>query len=321
MQEWMLAFAENYGYLGIFLLILIENVFPPIPSEAVLLFGGTLTTTTSMTVPVTIIAATLGSVLGAVVLYAFGRVLQAERLKKLLRGRVAKITRLRPEHVDKAEQWFVRYEEKAVLLCRCVPIVRSLISIPAGFAKMKMLRFLLLTALGSAIWNTTLVCVGAGLGTAWESAMPYFDQYSVIAVVVMALLCVAGVGYLWWRSRKKAAAQAKQMQQAENTPEPEPPEQAEQMEPAAAVGQVEQVGTVDVSQDGSATRQPEPVDLDATTPLNKPTEAKHAQAETGASQDSITAQDEVQPEAQVQHTPEETDAQDGKPAVEMCSEK
>lgn len=301
MEEWMLSFAEQYGYLGIFLLILIENVFPPIPSEAVLLFGGTMTTTTAMSVPGTIAAATLGSVLGAVVLYAVGRVLQAERLKKLLRGKVAKITRLRAEHVDKAEQWFVRYEEKAVLLCRCVPIVRSLISIPAGFAKMKMPRFLLLTALGSAIWNTTLVCVGAGLGTAWESAMPYFDQYSVIAVALMALLCVAGVGYLWWRSRKKAAAKAEQMQQAETAPL----EQAEKAEPAAAAKPAQQAGTADVSQEGLAAQQPEPADLAAAAPQGETTGEKTAPAGLDATQEGAA----MQTEDQVQHTPAEPGAQ------------
>ena len=161
MQQWMLIFVNQFGYLGIFLLILIENIFPPIPSEAVLLFGGALTVTTAMNVPGTILAATAGSVLGAIVLYAFGRIFQAERLKRLFAGRFGQITKLRPEHVEKAESWFRRYQGKAVLICRCIPIVRSLISIPAGFAKMPMPGFLLLTTLGSAVWNTVLVCIGA----------------------------------------------------------------------------------------------------------------------------------------------------------------
>ena len=147
MQQWMLTFVNQFGYLGIFLLILIENIFPPIPSEAVLLFGGALTVTTAMNVPGTILAATAGSVLGAIVLYAFGRIFQAERLKRLFAGRFGQITKLRPEHVEKAESWFRRYQGKAVLICRCIPIVRSLISIPAGFAKMPMPGFLLLTTL------------------------------------------------------------------------------------------------------------------------------------------------------------------------------
>ena len=77
MQEWMLSFVDQFGYLGIFLLIFIENVFPPIPSEAVLLFGGALTVTTAMNIPGTVAAATAGSLAGAIVLYAFGRIFQA----------------------------------------------------------------------------------------------------------------------------------------------------------------------------------------------------------------------------------------------------
>ena len=119
MQQWMLTFVNQFGYLGIFLLILIENIFPPIPSEAVLLFGGALTVTTAMNVPGTILAATAGSVLGAIVLYAFGRIFQAERLKRLFAGRFGQITKLRPEHVEKAESWFRRYQGKAVLHPHC----------------------------------------------------------------------------------------------------------------------------------------------------------------------------------------------------------
>lgn len=90
MQEWMLSVVNDFGYFGIFLLIFIENVFPPIPSEAVLLFGGALTVTTAMNMPGTILAATIGSLAGAVVLYALGRVFQAERLKKLFAGNSAR---------------------------------------------------------------------------------------------------------------------------------------------------------------------------------------------------------------------------------------
>lgn len=207
MQEWMLSLINQFGYLGIFLLIFIENIFPPIPSEAVLLFGGALTVTAAVNIPGTILAATAGSLLGAIVLYALGRIFQAERLKKLFAGRFGRVTHLRPEHVDKAEQWFKRYEGKAVLICRCIPLVRSLISVPAGFAKMPMPRFLLLTALGSAVWNTVLVCIGAGLGTAWERAMPYFDRYTYIALVAIGLLALAaGVFYLLRRRKRQGKA-------------------------------------------------------------------------------------------------------------------
>lgn len=202
MQEWMLSLINQFGYFGIFLLIFIENVFPPIPSEAVLLFGGALTVTTAVNIPGTILAATAGSLLGAIVLYALGRIFQAQRLKVLLAGRFGKITHLRPEHVDKAQQWFQRYQGKAVLICRCIPLVRSLISVPAGFARMPLPGFLLLTTLGSAVWNTVLVCIGAGLGSAWEKAMPYFDRYTYIAAAVIGLLALAAIVFYLLRRRK-----------------------------------------------------------------------------------------------------------------------
>lgn len=203
MQEWMLLFVNSFGYFGIFLLIFIENVFPPIPSEAVLLFGGALTITTTMNIPCTILAATAGSLAGAIVLYALGRIFQAERLKKFFAGKFGKMLHLNPEYIDKAGQWFQRYQGKAVLICRCIPLVRSLISIPAGISKMKLPRFVLLTAIGSAVWNTILVSVGAGLGTAWKSAMPYFDKYTSVMVSVIVVLIV-GVGiYYFLRRRKK----------------------------------------------------------------------------------------------------------------------
>lgn len=191
MQEWMLSFVNNFGYFGIFLLIFVETVFPPIPSEAVLLFGGALTVSTGMNVPGAVLAATAGSLLGAIALYAFGRVLPAERLKKLFSGKLGRLTHIRPAHIKKAERWFRRYQGKAVLLCRCVPLVRSLISIPAGFSRMDLPRFLLFTSVGSAVWNTVLVCMGAGLGAAWEKAMPYLNQYTHVALAVLAGLSVA----------------------------------------------------------------------------------------------------------------------------------
>ncbi|HIS04089.1 MAG TPA: DedA family protein [Candidatus Pullichristensenella avicola] len=208
----MIAIMSAYGYLGVFFLIFVENVFPPIPSEVVLLFGGAMTAhpDLNLSVPVVIFAATCGSVAGAIVLYLLGRILKAERLRKLFEGRFGRILRLKPEDVDKATAWFVKYEKKAVLICRCVPIVRSLISIPAGIAEMNVPLFLLLTTLGSAVWNTILVCVGAFLGERWSAALPFFEKYSDV-ILVIAIIAVA-VFLVWWfgfrNRRKKTGAEA-----------------------------------------------------------------------------------------------------------------
>ena len=200
MQEFMIGLVNDFGYLGIFLLILIENIFPPIPSEAVLLFGGAMTVGSAMNIPFTVIFATLGAVAGAIVLYMLGRIFQKNRLKKLFSGKFGKIMHLKPEYVDKAGNWFGRYQNRAVLLCRCIPVVRSLISIPAGIAKMNFPLFLVLTTIGSTVWNTLLVCLGAFLGTAWESAIPYFDNYSHIA---LAVITIGFVGFVCWKIFKR----------------------------------------------------------------------------------------------------------------------
>ena len=202
----MLRIMNDYGYLGIFFLIFIENVFPPIPSEVVLLFGGAMTVLAGLNAPTVVIVATLGSLTGAVVLYLLGRILKAERLRRLFSGRFGRILRLKPEDVDKATTWFVKYEKKAVLICRCVPIVRSLISIPAGIAEMNVPLFLLLTAVGSAVWNTVLVTVGSFLGNQWENALPFFEKYSDIILIIAIVLVV--VFLIWWfgfRGRGKKA--------------------------------------------------------------------------------------------------------------------
>lgn len=199
------SIIETYGYFGVASLICIENVFPPIPSEVILLFAGFMTLSTSLSPALVVVSATIGAVLGAVILYALGRIFKKERLKKLFATKFfSQVLRLKPEHVDQADVWFSKYEYKAVLICRCVPVLRSLISIPAGIAEMKILPFLLLTIIGSTVWNIILVTLGIIMGDAWEVCMPYFKQYEHIVIVVLAIACVAFV--IWWfkKNRKKA---------------------------------------------------------------------------------------------------------------------
>lgn len=201
MQELLISILNEYGYLGITLLICIENVFPPIPSEVVLAFGGFMTTYTNMNVWLVILFATVGSATGAVILYYVGFALEKERLKKIAAGKTGKILRLKPGDIDKADEWFARLEKKAVFFCRCVPIVRSLISIPAGMSKMDFGTFFLLTVLGSAIWNTILVWIGAAAGAAWESSVAYFEWYSKAALFVILFACIIGIVYYCIKKR------------------------------------------------------------------------------------------------------------------------
>ena len=169
MTNWILNVMEQYGYLGIALIIAIENLFPPIPSELILTFGGFLTTYTNMTILGVIIASTIGSIGGAVILYALGRIFDIEVLQKII-DRWGRILRVKREDLDKANNWFNRYGYWTVFFCRMVPLIRSLISIPAGMAKLNFGLFLLFTTLGTLIWNTVLVSLGALLGETGRSS-------------------------------------------------------------------------------------------------------------------------------------------------------
>ena len=171
MQEFIIEMMNNFGYFGIFFLIALENVFPPIPSEVILLFGGFMTTYTKLNIAIVIIAATLGSLLGAIVLYYIGKILNKERLKKIVSGKIGKILRLKEEDIEKADIWFDTKGQKTVFFCRFIPIVRSLISIPAGMSEMKMQKFLIYTTIGSLIWNTVLTIAGSVASQNWESLL------------------------------------------------------------------------------------------------------------------------------------------------------
>lgn len=193
MEDIILAIINRYGYIGVFLLITLENLFPPIPSEVILTFGGFMTTFSNLTIGGVVLAATLGSVFGAVVLYNLGRVLSIPRLERLCGSKWGKIMGLRSEDVRRAEKWFDRYGGPAVLLCRFVPIARTLISIPAGSSGMKLGVFLPLTILGTLIWNSLLVYLGRLAGHAWETVVLYFNFYSLLAAAVFLLTALVGV--------------------------------------------------------------------------------------------------------------------------------
>ncbi|QTD40450.1 DedA family protein [Sporosarcina sp. Te-1] len=203
MENWITEFMSDFGYIGICLLILIENVFPPIPSEVILTFGGFMTTYSGMTVVGVILAATAGSVVGAMILFSIGMLFDVERLERLV-DRWGGILRITRKDIHRVDAWFRRFGVWAVLLCRLVPLVRSLISVPAGMARMNFPLFILLTAIGSLAWNTILVLVGAKLGENWDAVLEYMDIYST---VVYILLGIGGIAVCLWyiRFRRKRA--------------------------------------------------------------------------------------------------------------------
>ena len=199
MEHLIIEIMNEFGYIGITLLIVLENIFPPIPSEVILTFGGFMTTHTSMTVIGVIVFSTVGATVGALILYYIGYLLSDDRLERFLDGKIGMILGFKKEEVNSAVKWFHKKGKIAVLVCRCIPIVRSLISIPAGMSKIEMTTFTLYTFIGSAIWNTMLVCAGAAAGASWEKIPGVVDKYSSIIALGIAVLFTIGS----WKFMKK----------------------------------------------------------------------------------------------------------------------
>ena len=192
MDHWILDIMSSYGYLGLALLIMAENLFPPLPSEIILTFGGFMTTYTTMHIPGAVLSATAGSVGGALVLYQAGRFLSPDNLDALLSGRPGKLLHLKKEDIQKAADWFDSRGNYTVFFCRFIPIVRSLISVPAGMSNMAFGRFLWMTVSGSFLWNLALICAGAAAGSSWQKAVEYFGSYTQAAKIVLGVGVIVG---------------------------------------------------------------------------------------------------------------------------------
>lgn len=202
MQAWVTDIMEQFGYLGIFLMMALENVFPPIPSEIVLPFGGFMTTYSDLTVVGVIIAATVGSILGAIILYGIGLLIDVETLEKIV-DRWGHILRIKKEDIHKADAWFDKYGYWTVLFCRMIPLIRSLISIPAGMSNMKFGLFLLFTTIGTVIWNIILIYAGVLLGANWENILGFMDVYSNIAYFIIAIVGIIFIALYIRKIRKR----------------------------------------------------------------------------------------------------------------------
>jgi len=196
---WAVSLMESLGGPGAAVVVGLDNLFPPIPSELVLPLAGFSAARGTFSLPGALAWTTLGSVAGAVIVYCLGAWLGRDRTRAL----VLRVPLLKVSDFDRTEAWFTRHGAKAVFLGRMVPIFRSLISLPAGIERMAFGRFLVLTTLGSLIWNTIFVVAGHLLGANWYLVDEYAGlvQYAVIAAVAIAL-----VVFVVTRLRERARA-------------------------------------------------------------------------------------------------------------------
>lgn len=182
---------ETLGAPGVGLAILLENLFPPIPSEVVLPLGGFTVAQGSLNFLAVFIWATIGSVVGAYILYGVGAWLGADRLRAIADW----MWLVKSSDVDKALEWFDRYGKPSIFFGRLIPGVRSLISIPAGLDRMNLITFGLWTLLGSGIWNIILITLGFKLGENWELVTGYVDQYSKVVYIALILIMVGFLAF------------------------------------------------------------------------------------------------------------------------------
>jgi membrane protein DedA with SNARE-associated domain len=185
MFGWITGFIAQSGYFGIALLMLVENVFPPIPSELIMPLAGYSASQGQLNIVLVVIAGTVGSVAGAVFWYYVGLWLGCERIRRFAarHGRWLTIT---PEEVDHARDWFGRHGGKAVFLGRLVPAVRTLISIPAGIAQMGLTKLLVYSTVGTVLWTGVLALSGYLLGNQYQQVSTWLSP--VTNVVVAGLI-------------------------------------------------------------------------------------------------------------------------------------
>lgn len=190
MEDYILNILSKFSYLGIFFLIFIENVFPPIPSELILVFGGFISKSLNLNFLLLVIFATLGSSTGAIILYYAGKKIPLEKMESFLEKKWVKRLGFKPGDIKKSLKYFEKYSTFAVFFGRCIPVVRSLISIPAGMQNMSLRKFLIYTTIGSGIWNTLLIYIGRVTQDKWKEGLLILERYSnrILGLIILAFV-------------------------------------------------------------------------------------------------------------------------------------
>ena len=208
------AFCQNamqiMGYPGLSLVMFLENVFPPIPSEIVLPLAGTLTVSSDpeiapqFNIVSVILWATLGSFLGAWIWYWVGYLISEDRVRKLLQ-KIGKFIMITEKDLDTALDWFGKYGEWCVFFGRMVPIIRTLISVPAGLSKMHWLKFSIFTVAGTMLWNIFLGFAGRILGDNYTVIVDWIDKFKIVIIVLCVAVVAAFYAHRIWKKRKEKA--------------------------------------------------------------------------------------------------------------------
>lgn len=231
---WTVTIMEMLGPIGVGIMVFLDNIFPPIPSELVLPLAGFTSSQGQMNIVEAIVFATIGSVVGAVVLWALGKWIGLERIAAI----VLKMPLVDVDDVHTTVAWFDRHGDKAVVIGRMIPIFRSLISVPAGMRDMALVKFIILTAAGSAIWNTILIVAGFYLGENWSIVEAYAGYFQTLVVIAVVVFVAVWIVFKVRKSRRRRTA-------------PESAEPAETAGPTQTVASPRAAGSAEAGQPGN----------------------------------------------------------------------
>ncbi|MCG1062174.1 DedA family protein [Staphylococcus epidermidis] len=201
MEQIITDFISKWGYTAIFILILLENVLPVVPSEIILTFAGLLSVKSHLSIWTLLIIATIASFIGLLILYYICRLISEEKLYRIV-DRHGKWMKLKSKDLKRANDWFKKYGAWAVFLCRFVPVLRVLITIPAGINRMNVIQFTTLSLIGTTIWNFALILLGRLLSDSFDALMNGIHTYSRIMYVIIIIAFIYFViRYLMKRRR------------------------------------------------------------------------------------------------------------------------
>ena len=189
MADWIIRTIESTGYVGIALLMFLENVFPPIPSELIMPLAGFMVSKNERALSGVVLAGTIGSVMGALPFYYAGYFIGEARLNHWI-GKYGRWLTVSQEDLERAKRWFAKHGPLAVLICRLVPGLRSLISIPAGIARMPLVSFLLYTAIGAVFWTAILAYAGYLLAERFREVEKHLNPIAYVVLIAIALIYV-----------------------------------------------------------------------------------------------------------------------------------
>ncbi|KRG08311.1 DedA family protein [Staphylococcus sp. NAM3COL9] len=189
MEQILTNFISTWGYTAIAILILLENVLPFIPSEIILTFAGLMSVKSELSLPLLFTISTIASLIGLLILYYISRLVSETRLYKFV-DKYGKWIKLKGKDIERANDWFKKYGAIAVFVCRFIPVLRVLITIPAGINRMNVASFTILSLIGTTIWNFALIYLGKALSGSWDTLMSGLHTYSYVMYVIIFIAAI-----------------------------------------------------------------------------------------------------------------------------------